>query len=73
MTIQETNDFLMQRYHYESIVNAALCELAGEILEEDMDERIMLAYMTGMRDMRDRFRMTLNRINEQLTKLEENE
>lgn len=73
MKIQEANDFLMQRYHYENIVNAALCELAGEILEEDMDEHIMLAYMTGMRDMRDRFRMTLNRIDEQLTKLEENE
>lgn len=55
----------LDRYQMENIVNAAFCICAGDILDEDMDERIMLAYMTGMRDLRDSVRISLEKIAEQ--------
>lgn len=54
----------LDRYQMESIVNAAFCICAGDILDEDMDERIMLAYITGMRDLRDSVQISLKNIEE---------
>lgn len=54
----------LERYQMESIVNAAFCIGVGDILDEDMDERIMHAYMTGMRDLRDSVLISLKKIEE---------
>lgn len=47
----------------QAIIDQAFSELAGEALEQDVRHDQMIAYLCGMRDMRDEIMFKMEKLN----------